>query len=316
VSVIEPIPTVPPAVVAIGGGHGLSRSLAALRLMQARTTAIVAMADDGGSSGRLRRSLGVLPPGDLRKALSSLLPDLELAAWLEHRFADGELAGHSLGNLMMIGLQEVRGGDLVGALDRLGAILGAHGRVLPSTVDAIELVADGPDGQVRGQAAIARSSGHRRVHLDPSDVTATPEAVQAIMEADLVVLGPGSLFTSILPNLLVPDIGEALRATTARRVLVANLREQPGETSGLTLADHLDIIADHLPGLTVDVLLVHHGAAPTGPGAPLRAPDTHEVVDRVITAELLDGDDAHDPTALASAFRQIAGSVTRAPSEA
>lgn len=310
------VPAGRPAVVAIGGGHGLSRSLAALRLMQARTTAVVAMADDGGSSGRLRRSMGVLPPGDLRKALSSLLPDLELATWLEHRFDDGELAGHSLGNLMLIGLQDIRGGDLVSALERLGDLLGALGRVLPSTVEPIELIADGPDGQVRGQAAISRSSGHRRVHLDPSDADATPEAVDAIMDADLVVLGPGSLFTSILPNLLVPGVAQALQTTPAPIVLVANLREQPGETSGLTLADHLDIVTDHLPGRMVDVLVVHEGSHPSGPGTRLHAPDAHPTVRRVVTADLLDGDDGHDPAALATVFAQLAATVDRATSEA
>jgi uncharacterized cofD-like protein len=316
VSVVDPVTVAHPAVVAIGGGHGLSRSLAALRLLQARTTAVVAMADDGGSSGRLRRSLGVVPPGDLRKALSALLPDLELAAWLEHRFDAGELAGHSLGNLMLIGLQDIRGGDLVAALGRLGDLLGAQGRVLPSTVDPIELVADGPDGQVRGQAAISRSSGHLRVHLDPTDVDATPEAVEAILQADLVVLGPGSLFTSVLPNLLVPGIARALQATPAPVALVANLREQPGETSGLTLHDHLDIVADHLPGRPVDVLVVHDGPSPSGPGTPLRAPDTHPTVRRVLTADLLDGDDGHDPAALAAVFAQLAPAADRAANEA
>jgi len=305
-----------PAVVAIGGGHGLSRSLAALRLMGAQTTAVVAMADDGGSSGRLRRSMGVVPPGDLRKALSALLPDLELAAWLEHRFAEGELAGHSLGNLMLIGLQDVRGGDLVNALARLGDILGAQGRVLPSTEDPLELIAEGANGQVRGQAAISRSSGHRRVHLDPADVDAAPEAVAAILAADMIVLGPGSLFTSILPNLLVPGIAQALQESSARVVLVANLREQPGETSGLTLHDHLDIVAEHLPGLTLDGLIVHQGRPPSGPGQPLRAPDAHPIVDRVITAELLDGDDGHDPVALAALFAQLTATNDRAASEA
>ncbi len=209
-------------VVAIGGGHGLSRTLAALCLLDdVEVTAVVAMADDGGSSGRLRRDLGVVPPGDLRKALSSLVPDAEIARWVEHRFPAGELAGHSLGNLMLIGLHRTLGGELVEALDRLGQMLGARGRVLPSTTDAVSLIADGTDGEVRGQATITRTSGHRRVRLDPPGATATPQAVQAIEAADLVLLGPGSLFTSILPNLLVPEITKALIVTGAPVALLS-----------------------------------------------------------------------------------------------
>lgn len=303
------VPGSRPRVVAIGGGHGLSRSLAALARLDVETTAVVAMADDGGSSGRLRRDLGVGPPGDLRKALASLVPDPELATWLEHRFEAGELAGHSLGNLMLIAMQATRDGDLVGALDRLGALFGAQGRVLPSTLAGIELVAEGPGGRTTGQAAIARTSGHERVHLDPPDVDAAEEAVAAIEQADLVVFGPGSLFTSILPNVLVEGIGEALAHTGATLLLVANLREQPGETEGLDLAAHLDVFRDHLPRRLLDVLLVHGGAPPAGPGVRLVAPPTHPHVRRIVTEDLLDGADGHDPGALADALaRVLAGS--------
>lgn len=298
-------------VVAVGGGHGLSRSLAALARLDVDTTAVVAMADDGGSSGRLRRDLGVSPPGDLRKALATLLDDDELSTWLEHRFEVGELAGHSLGNLMLIAMQETRGGDLVGALDRLGALFGARGRVLPSTREGVELVADGRDGRVTGQAAIARSSGHRTVHLDPPDVAATPEAVAAIDAADLVVFGPGSLFTSILPNVLVREIAEALARTRAELLLVANLREQPGETTGMDLSAHLDVFRDHLPGRPLDRLLAHAGPAPAGPGVHLVAPRSHPYVRRIETADLLDGADGHDPLALAAALAGVLGLAER-----
>lgn len=292
-------------VVAIGGGHGLSRTLAALARLDVDTTAIVAMADDGGSSGRLRAQLGVVPPGDLRKALSALVPDAELARWIEHRFDAGDLSGHSLGNLMLTALQSIRGGDLVGALDRLGTLLGARGRVLPSTVEPVQLVADGQNGQVTGQVAIAQSSGHRQVRLDPPGVAATAEAVTALDRADVVLLGPGSLFTSILPNLVVPELARAFEETPARVVLVANLREQPGETTGLDLAAHLDVFHAHVPGRTIDVLLAHQGAPPAGPGAPLTPPASHPHVRQVVTAELLDGADGHDPAALASAIDDL-----------
>lgn len=290
----------PHGVVAIGGGHGLSRTLAALsRLDDVQISAIVAMADDGGSSGRLRRDLGVLPPGDLRKAMSSLVEDPDTSRWLEHRFGAGELAGHSLGNLMLVGLHQVLGGELVGALDRLGTIVGARGRVLPSTTDAVMLVAEGEEGEVAGQVTISRTSGHRRVRLDPPTAAAAPEAVAAIEDADLVLLGPGSLFTSVLPNLLVPGIAKALVAARAPVVMMANLREQPGETQGLDMVGHLDVLAHHLPDRRLDVLVTHVGPPPRGPGRRLVAPASHPHVDRMVGADLLDGADGHAPEALA-----------------
>lgn len=288
-----------PRVVSIGGGHGMSRTLAALRTLEVDTTAVVAMADDGGSSGRLRDQLGVVPPGDLRKALSSLVPDPELAAWVEHRFDRGDLGGHSLGNLMLVGLQAARDGDLVGALRRLGALLGARGQVLPSTLAPVALVADGDGGEVTGQVAIARSSGHRRVRLEPADVSPPPAVVAAIGHADLVVLGPGSLFTSILPNVVVPDIGRALRTTDAPIVMVANLREQPGETTGMDLAAHLRVLHEHLDGRDPDVLVAHTGERPSGPGKPLEVPASPPHVGAVVRADLLDGADGHAPASLA-----------------
>lgn len=293
-------------VVAIGGGHGLSRTLAALCLLdEVTTTAVVAMADDGGSSGRLRRDLGVVPPGDLRKAMSSLVGDPDTTRWLEHRFAAGELAGHSLGNLMLIGLHQVLGGELVDALDRLAAFVGARGRVLPSTTDAVMLIARGDEGEVSGQATITRTSGHRRVRLDPPDATAAPEAVAAIADADLVLLGPGSLFTSILPNVLVPGIAQALLDTSAPLVMISNLREQPGETQGLDLPGHLDVLADHLPDRPLDVLVTHVGPPPRGPGRRLVPPESHEHVKQMLGADLLDGADGHAPEALARVVQDL-----------
>ena len=293
-------------VVAIGGGHGLSRTLTALCLLDdVHTTAVVAMADDGGSSGRLRRDLGVVPPGDLRKAMSSLVADTETSRWLEHRFAAGELAGHSLGNLMLIGLHQVLGGELVDALDRLGERLGARGRVLPSTTDAVMLVAEGEDGEVSGQSTITRTSGHRRVRLEPPGPAASPDAVAAIADADLVLLGPGSLFTSVLPNVLVPDIAKALVDASAPLAMIANLREQPGETQGLDMPAHLDVLAEHLPDRPLDVLITHVGPAPRGPGRRLQPPPSHPHVGRMVGADLLDGSDGHAPSALARVIADL-----------
>lgn len=294
-----------PVVVALGGGHGLSRTLRALRRLDVDATAVVTTADDGGSSGRLRRDLGVTPPGDLRKALSSLTTDPELAALLEYRFPAGELAGHSLGNLLMVALTDLNGGDMVAALDRLGDWLEVAGRVLPATDTPLELIAEGDAGEVRGQLAIARSSGHRRIRLEPSEPPATPQAVAAIDAADLILLGPGSLFTSILPNLAVPGIGTAVTKAAAPLVLIANLREQPGETTGLDLPAHLDVLHDHLPGREIDVLVLHDGPSPHGPGKPLAPITAHPHVRRCVAADLLDGRDGHDPAALAAVFRSL-----------
>ena len=293
--------------VAIGGGHGLARSLVALRDVADRVAAIVTVADDGGSSGRLRRDLGVLPPGDLRMAATALAHRARLAEVISYRFERGELGGHSLGNLVLVALQDLHGGDLVAALDELALHLGIAGRVLPCTTAPVTLHASSAAGGVSGQAAIAETSRLRRVWLSPPAPPATPAALDAIAEAELIVLGPGSLYTSLLPNLLVPGIATALQDTPAPVVLVANLREQPGETEGMDLADHLDVLADHAPEVRIDALLVHDGARPSGPG---RALDAHgsRLADRPVpihTADLLDRQDGHDPAALARALTAV-----------
>jgi uncharacterized cofD-like protein len=297
--------------VAIGGGHGLARTLKALPKVVDEVTAVVTVADDGGSSGRLRRDLGVLPPGDLRMAVAALAQDEDLARLLQYRFDRGELGGHSLGNLVLVAMQDLAQGDVVRALDRLGRFVGIPGRVLPCTTTPVTLHARTSAGPVVGQAAVASTPQLREVWLrcdDGGDTPrATPEAVAAIADADLVVLGPGSLYTSLLPNLLVPDIASAVAATEAPTVLVANLREQPGETEGLTLADHLDALDRHVPVLHLDAVLVHAGDAPHGAGAPLDADPAplEGRVGRVLARDLFDGDDGHDPGALAAAFDEL-----------
>lgn len=295
------------SAVAIGGGHGTARSLLALRQVVERVTAVVTVADDGGSSGRLRRDLGVSPPGDLRMALTSLAGDSDLRDLVAYRFRRGELAGHSLGNLILIALQDLNGQDLVSGLDRLGVLLDVSGRVLPCTTTPITLHAQTADGAVTGQVAVAATPRLQRVWLDPADPATPPDVLAAIATADLIVLGPGSLYTSLLPNLLVPGVVDAINQASGRVVLVSNLREQPGETEGMALVDHLDALQDHVGDLRIDVLAAHEGGAPSGGGIPL-------VVDRGVLAtrvgelrlvDLLDGDDGHDPRLLATLFRDL-----------
>jgi uncharacterized cofD-like protein len=297
--------------VAVGGGHGLDRTLRALSRVVDDVTAVVTVADDGGSSGRLRRDLGVLPPGDLRMAVAALAADEDLARLLQYRFDRGELGGHSLGNLILVALQDLADGDVVRALRQLGSFLGIRGRVVPCTLTPVTLHGRTTEGPVRGQAAVASTPRLRQVWLEADDgseqVQATPGALEAIATSDLVVLGPGSLYTSLLPNLLVPGITEALIAATAPVVLVANLREQPGETEGLSLRDHLDALDAHVPELRIDALVAHAGPAPRGGGAPLRcdAGAFAGRVGQVLTRDLLDGADGHDPAALAAVFSQL-----------
>ncbi|MGH3560115.1 MAG: gluconeogenesis factor YvcK family protein, partial [Mycobacterium sp.] len=241
-------------IVALGGGHGLYATLSAARRLTHHVTAVVTVADDGGSSGRLRSELDVVPPGDLRMALAALASDSPYgrlwATILQHRFGgSGALAGHPIGNLLLAGLNEVLA-DPVAALDEIGRILGVRGRVLPMCPIALQIEADvsGLDTDprmfrvIRGQVAIATTPGKvRRVRLLPGNPPATRQAVDAIMSADLVVLGPGSWFTSVIPHVLVPGLAAALQATTARRALVLNLMAEPGETAGFSVERHLHV---------------------------------------------------------------------------
>lgn len=271
----------PLRAVALGGGHGLQATLTALRRITPDVTAVVTVADDGGSSGRLRRELGLLPPGDLRKALAALA-DSERGGHLwsmlfEHRFGGhGALAGHAVGNLVLAGLLEVLG-DPVAVLDRACDLLGVRGRVLPMSELPLDMEADvvGLDEDphavraIRGQVAIATTPGRvKTVRLYTADgeygpPTACPEAVHAVLDADVVLLGPGSWFTSVLPHLLVPDLHEALVKTPACRVVVLNLVPQPGETAGFSPEQHLDVLSQHAPRLRVDAVLADAGSVPT-----------------------------------------------------
>jgi uncharacterized cofD-like protein len=247
-------------VVALGGGHGLAQTLQAVRRYAGMITAVVSVADDGGSSGRLRRDLGVAAPGDLRKCLVALADgEGPWPAALEHRFASGELSGHPLGNLMLVGLAESLG-DLTAALDEIGRLLGAVGRVVPATIDPVSVMADIGGRPVIGQVAVesmARSATVRRVELVPADPPASPAALAAIAGADQIVLAPGSLYTSVLAVLCVPEIRDAIANAPGRVVNVCNLHTD-AETAGLDGTDHLRILLDH--GGRVDTLL-HDPAA-------------------------------------------------------
>ncbi|MDO8107668.1 uridine diphosphate-N-acetylglucosamine-binding protein YvcK [Isoptericola sp. b441] len=256
-----------PAVVALGGGHGLAASLSALRLMTSRLTAVVTVADDGGSSGRLREELDILPPGDLRMALSALCDDSEWGrTWrdvLQHRFStEGPLDRHAVGNLLIAALWELLG-DPVAGLDWVGRLLGARGRVLPMSCTPLAIEADiEVDGRLRtvvGQSRVAVTPGRvAEVRLTPAGAAACEEAVQAVDEADWVVLGPGSWFTSVLPHVLVPELSAALHRTAARRCVTLNLR--PDEPTAMTNLEHLRALAEHAPDLRVDVVVADPGA--------------------------------------------------------
>lgn len=268
-----------PRAVALGGGHGLHATLRALRRITPDVTAVVTVADDGGSSGRLRRELGLLPPGDLRQALAALAAAEDGAGmWPEvfqHRFGgSGALAGHAVGNLLLAGLFEVLD-DPVAALDEAARLMGISGRVLPMSAEPLEIEAEvtglenGAVSRIRGQVAVASTPGQvRRIALhNPGRPDEPPvgcqESVRAVLDADIVVLGPGSWFTSVLPHLLVPELHDALVSTQARRAVVLNLIPQPGETADFSPEQHLDVLFEHAPRLRVDAVIADRESVPT-----------------------------------------------------
>ncbi len=308
-----------PAVVAFGGGHGLSASLAALRRVTDRLTAVVTVADDGGSSGRLRDELDCLPPGDLRMALAALCGDDDAGrTWadvLQYRFTgSGGLRDHAIGNLLIAGLWE-RLGDPVAGLDMVARLLGAKGRVLPMSSVPLEIEADVlgldpsvPDevAVVRGQNQVAKTRAEvRNVRLLPTDPPACPESVQSVLDADWVILGPGSWFTSVIPHLLVPELGRAIHETSARRLLVLNVRTD-AETHGFTAARHIELLAEHAPKLRLDAVLVDHRFA--GDDAHLE-PYAKSLGAELVVEDLAarDGSARHDPLRLAAAYASILG---------
>ena len=313
-----PLPQV--SVAALGGGHGLFASLAALRRVVGDLTAVVTVADNGGSSGRLRGEFGVLPPGDLRMALAALCGDDDWGrTWaevLQHRFAgEGDMRGHVVGNLLIVGLWELLG-DHVPALDWVGRLLGAQGRVLPMAVTPMDITAEiqEPDGpgdspgavvHVRGQVEVASSSGRiLSIKLDPATPEACPEAVATVRAADWIVLGPGSWYTSVIPHLMVPDLRRAIVESDARVVVVLNLDEQPGETAGYGPEDHLAALLEHAPDLRIDTVVADAASVGDSPrlAEVVTAHGARLVVDDVA---LGDGSPRHDPARLAAVFAAL-----------
>lgn len=332
--------TTPPRIAALGGGHGLYATLTAMRYLSPDITAVVTVADDGGSSGRLRAELGVIPPGDLRMAMAALMSapaalDARKAGeaadrdedtmnrarhelWartFQHRFGGyGALAGHPVGNLLLAGLTEVLA-DPVAALDEMVRVFDIDGRVLPMSTGPLEIEADvsGLESDprisrvIRGQVAVATTPGKvRRVRLLPTEPPACAEAVEAITAADLVVLGPGSWFSSVIPHVLVPDQLNALRHTTARMMLFVNLAPEPGETPGFSVERHLHVLHAHADTLSIDDVIVDAGSVPSGAerahleraagmfGAVLRVGDV-----------AMSGKHVHDPEKVASLVKQL-----------
>ena len=253
-----------PRIVVIGGGHGLSILLRGLKEYTHNLTAIVTVADDGGSSGRLRKSIGILPPGDIRNCLAALSNDEALLTQLfQYRFPNGAsgLDGHSFGNLFITALVDITG-SFEEAIAESGRVLSVSGQVLPATLHDVRLVADVmlphlvSEVRVEGESRIPESTGKvRRVWLEPNSPPAFPQAVQSILAADLIVIGPGSLYTSILPNLLVPDIAAAVRTSRALKIFVCNLATQPGETEEYTSSDHLHALDEHVGSGVFDLIV-------------------------------------------------------------
>ena len=298
-------------VVALGGGHGLSATLRALRHITRQLTAVVTVADDGGSSGRLRAEMPILPPGDLRMALASLCEETEWGLTWRDVFqmrlkTSGPMDGHAVGNIVIAGLWQLLD-DPVEGLDFVGRLLGAQGRVLPMSTDPLSIEADMNDNgrryTVKGQSKVAIAAGDvEAVRLSPEEPKVPAAVTNAISEADWVVLGPGSWYTSVIPHLLVPDLHRALVTTEAHRALILNLERQRGETESMTTADHVRAIAHYAPSFKLDVVIAD----------PTTADDIDDLAEaadalgaRVLLRQVRtgDGEAHHDPLRLAAALR-------------
>jgi uncharacterized cofD-like protein len=265
-----------PRIVTIGGGHGLSTLLRGLKTFSYNITAVVTVADDGGSSGRIRRTQGIPPPGDIRNCLAALSNDEALMTQLfQYRFSDGniELDGHPFGNLFISALSEITG-SFEDAVVESGRVLAVHGRVLPATLHDVRLVADVQlphnitEIRVEGESTIPKFPGNvQRVWLEPNNPPAYPQVIQAILAAELIVIGPGSLFTSIIPDLLVPDIVAAIQASRALKIYVCNVATQPGETDRYSCEDHIKVLNEHIGELIFDIIVINNkyeGQLPPG----------------------------------------------------
>lgn len=311
-----------PRVVAIGGGSGLSVLLRGIKHYTSNITAIVTVSDDGGSSGRLRGEMGILPPGDIRNCVLALA-DTEplLESLFQYRFRDGELLGHSFGNLLIAAMTSITG-DFQLAIKEFSKVLAVRGRVLPVTTADVRLRAELEDGSiVEGETNVSLCGGKvRSLSLIPSEAEALPEVLKAIAEADAVLLGPGSLYTSVIPNLLVRGMGEALAATKAPKIYVCNIMTQPGETDGFTASRHVTTIEHFSSPRLIDYLVVNsarvrphlvskYAAAGSMP-VVLDFPSLHQLGVRIATGDLLHQGDVvrHDPDKLARRVMQVISS--------
>ena len=301
-----------PKVVAFGGGHGLSATLMALKRLTDHVTAVVTVADDGGSSGRLREEFNCLPPGDLRMALAALTgDDSEGRLWadvLQSRFGGtGPLAGHAMGNLLIAALWQ-RDPDPVKGLDQVGRLLNAQGRVLPMSslplvisADVVGIDPDNPDdiSLLTGQARIATTDGDvLQVRLEPENPPACREAVESILEADYLIFGPGSWFTSVVPHLLVPELVSAILTSRAKKICIMNLRPAY-ETNGFTPSRHIEVLAEHCPQLTLDTVIADPHFADEDPHFQ-RMVESMRAELLVANVALRDGTARHDPFLLAA----------------
>ena len=316
-----------PKIVAIGGGHGLSTLLRGLKAESHNIYAVVTVADDGGSSGRLRENLGILPPGDVRNCLAALSDDEDLLAQLfQYRFSDsdGSLKGHSFGNLFISSMAEVTG-SFEQAIAESGRVLAISGKVLPASLDNVNLVADvidpetGKEFRVLGESKITEAAGKiKQVMLEPSNPAVYPEVIQAILLADIVVVGPGSLYTSILPNLLVRDITAAIKAAQGLKIFVCNVATQKGETEGFSCGDHLKVIEEHI-GANIFDIIVANDASPEDFNKHVEGVFVEEDLNRqyaVYKNDLIDRDHPwrHDPgkvtKVLIDLYRERTGPLT------
>lgn len=302
------------SVVALGGGHGLAASLRALRHLADRLTAVVTVADNGGSSGRIRDEMPVLPPGDLRMALAALCEDSDWGVvWrdvVQHRFrTDGELDGHALGNLLIVALWQILG-DPIAGLDKVGELLGARGRVLPMALEPLDIEArvrdaDGTARVIRGQADVAVARGTvEELRLLPSRPVVPPEVLEAIATADWIIVGPGSWYTSVLPHLMIPELAAAIASSPARRCITMNLSAGDGETQGMSSDQLLDALLDRAGDTRFDALIAD----------PTHLPDSLELVEHarhhgiptlLRQVSVSGGAAVHDPVRLAAAYRDV-----------
>ncbi len=270
-----------PKIVAIGGGTGLSTLLKGIKKITNNITAVVTVGDDGGSSGRLREEMGVLPPGDIRNCIAALADDEALVTKLfQYRFRSGEgLEGHSFGNLFLTALCSITG-DMVNAVKESSNVLSIRGRVLPSTLDDMKLLAQMEDGSiVKGESNIPEAKGRiKRIYTDPINCKALDDVIVSIEEAELIILGPGSLYTSVIPNLLIKDIAKAISRSKAKKIYICNIMTQPGETDDFSVSDHIKTILEHAkePNI-IDAVLVNDNL-PSELVDEYKKADSHPVV--------------------------------------